>query len=197
MRHMCVGLAAIAVSVGVMSAASQGRSFSGTWVVDSEKTMAAMPAGGGGAGGAVIARSGGSGGSMAPAGGVAVGGGGGVARGSGGGGGVAVMSAGGTGGGMVARAGTGSSDTIIRLDATTFSLEAGGAKTAYPLNGTEVPVEVRGIGGHGRAAWEGDTLVITTTLDSPNGPVTSVARWSMDGDSLVRETARKTYYKRK
>lgn len=196
MRHMCVGLAAIAVSVGVMSAAAQGRSFSGTWVVDSEKTMAAMPSGGGGAGGGVIARSGGSGGSMAATGGVGGGGGVAVAGGSGGSDGV-VRSGGGAGGGMVARAGAGSSDTIISLDATTFSLEAGGANTTYPLNGTEVPVEVRGIGGHGRAVWEGDTLVITTTLDSPNGPVTSVARWSMDGDSLVRETARKTYYKRK
>lgn len=193
MRNMFVGLAAIAVSAGVMSAAAQGRGFSGTWVVDLARTMEASA---GGQGGAVMARAGGSGGSMAAAGGVAAGGMGGgaaVARGGGSG----VVSGGGAGGGMVARAGAGSSDTIISLDATAFSVEAGGAKTTYPLNGTDVPVEVRGTGGRARATWEGDTLVITTTLDSPNGPVTSVTRWSLEGESLVRETARKTYYRRK
>jgi hypothetical protein len=166
---MFVGLTAIAVSVGTLSVAAQGRNFSGTWVVDSEKTMAAMAAAGGGGtmtaagggGGAVVARSGGGGG---------------------------------RGGGM---ASAGSTDTVISLDGTAFSLETGGVKTVYPLNGTEVLVEVRGVTGKGQAAWQGDVLTITTTLDSPNGPVTSSTKWSMEGDSLVRETARKAYYKRK
>ena len=186
MRNMFVGLTAIVVSVGVMAAAAQGRGFSGTWVVDLEKTMAAMAAsGGGGQGGAVMARGGGG-----VVGGIAV-------AGAGGGGGRGRGGAVAGGGGVIARGGTATSDTVISLDATTLSIEAGGVKTSYPVNGTDVAVSVRGITGHARAAWEGDTLVITTTLDGPNGPVTSVARWSMEGESLVRETVRKTYYKRK
>lgn len=57
MRQMAV-MAALAVGMSVMSVAAQGRNFSGTWVVDAEKTAAAAPAGGGG-GGAVISGGGG------------------------------------------------------------------------------------------------------------------------------------------
>jgi hypothetical protein len=194
---MYVGLAAIVVSVGVMSAAGQGRSFSGTWVIDSEKTIAAMSASGGGGaisggggGGAAMVRSGGSGGGAVSAG-----------AGGGTGGGMAVASAGGGGGvggggGAMVRSTT-SPDTIIAMDASTFSVEANGVKTSYPLNGAEVAVDVRGAAGRAKASWQGDVLVVSTTVESPNGPVTSVVRWSMEGDSLVRETARKSYYKRK
>lgn len=164
-----------------MSVAAQGRNFSGTWVVDAEKTAAAAPAGGGG-GGAVISS----------------GGGGAVATRSIAGGGVGggVRSAGG-GGVMVRSAASGSTDTVITLDASTFTIEVGGVTTSYPTNGTETPVEVRGQAGRASAKWTGDVLTITTTIEGPNGPVTSSQSWSLEGESLVRETARKTYYKRK
>lgn len=183
MRNMCVGITALAVSVGVLSVAAQGRNFSGTWVIDSEKTLAAAStAGGSGGGGTVMARAGGGGrGGVATGGLVATGTGGGTATGSGGG----------RGGAMI------STDTIISMDGGAFSVEAAGVTTSYPLNGTEAAVDVRGMSGKARAAWQGDTLVITTTLESPNGPVTSSTQWSMEGDSLVRGTTRKTYYKRK
>src|SRR5688572_2031841 len=42
MRNMCLGITAVVVTVGMVSVNAQGRNFSGTWVVDSEKTMAAM-----------------------------------------------------------------------------------------------------------------------------------------------------------
>ena len=184
MRHMCVGITALAVSVGVLSVAAQGRNFSGTWVIDSEKTMAAAStAGSGSGGGAVMARGGGGGRGGVSTGGLVATGTGGSATATGGGG--------GRGGAMI------STDTIISMDGGAFSVEAAGVTTSYPLNGTEVAVDIRGMSGKARAAWQGDTLVITTTLDSPNGPVTSSAQWSMEGDSLVRGTTRKTYYKRK
>jgi hypothetical protein len=196
MRNMYVGLAAIVVSVGVMSAAGQGRSFSGTWVIDSEKTMAAMASSGGGGGmGGAVSGGGAGGGTIvarSASGGVATGGGGGVAVASAGAGGGGV----GGGGGAMVRS-TSNPETVIAMDANTFSVETNGAKTSYPLNGTEVAVDVRGAAGRAKASWQGDVLVVSTTVESPNGPVTSVVRWSMEGDSLVRETARKSYYKRK
>lgn len=193
MRQMCAGLAAMAVCVSGMSVAAQGRNFSGTWVLDAEKTTAAAPAvgGGGGRGGVV-----GGGGGAAVSGGGAVmasGGGGGMGGAVGGGRGVSGGGMGG-GGGMATVA---NADTIITLDASTFTLEAGGRKTSYPLSGVEVAIDMRGVPARAAARWEGDTVVITTTIESPNGPQTSIARWSLEGESLVRETTRKTYYKRK
>jgi hypothetical protein len=170
MRQIAV-MAALAVGVSVMSVAAQGRNFSGTWVVDAEKTAAAAPAGGGG--GAVATRS--------------------IAGGGVGGG---VRSAGG-GGAIVRSTASGSTDTVITLDASTFTVEVGGVTTSYSTNGTETPVEVRGQAGRASAKWTGDVLTITTTIEGPNGPVTSSQSWSLEGESLVRETARKTYYKRK
>lgn len=186
MRYTC-GVAAAAVCLSVMSLSAQGRNFSGTWVVDTEKTMAAAPSGGGGGG----------------RGGVAIGGGGGMGAGVGGGGGVAVAGGGGGGGrgGAMGGGAVGgiavSMDTVITLDRTTFTIETSTQKTTYPLDGSETRIDVRGTSGRATAVWEGDTLKITTTLDAQNGPQVSVARWFMEGDSLVRETTRKTYYKRK
>jgi hypothetical protein len=194
MRNICVGIAAIAVSVGTMSVAAQGRNFSGTWVVDSEKTMAAAEAAGmGSGGGTMVARSGGGAGGAVGA--VAAAGGGESRRMiASGGEAVGTRSAGGGGavGGVMV-----SADTVITMDGTSFSIEQGGTKTSYPLNGTEVAVTVRNYSGKARATWQGDTLVITQTVDMPNGPVTSSTNWSMEGDSLLRESGRKTYYKRK
>lgn len=208
MKNMYVGLAAIVVSVSAVSAASQGRNFSGTWTVDAQKTAEARRASGGG--GAMIMAGG-----VGAAGGVMVGGGGGgmgsagggaaVARsggsgGSGGGfGGAMVAGSGSAGGGAVmARAGGAgmNSDTVITLTSASFTIEVGETSTTYPLNGTEVTLPSRN-NAHAKAVWDGDTIVITTTVDLPNGPVTSTTKWHMDGDSLVRETGAKTFYKRK
>jgi hypothetical protein len=178
MRQIAV-MAALAVSVSVMSVAAQGRNFSGTWVIDAEKTAAAAPApeaGGGGGGAMVESRR-----VIAGGGGVAVGGG--VRSGVSGGGGGAIMAR--------------STDTVITVDAATFTIEVGEVKTSYPTNGTETTIESRGRAGRATAKWQGDVLTITTTIDAPNGPATSTQSWSMDGDSLVRDTGRKTYYRRK
>lgn len=186
MRQMAV-MAALAVGMSVMSVAAQGRNFSGTWVVDAEKTAAAAPAGGGG-GGAVISGGGGGGGAVATR----------SIAGGGVGGGVRTAGAGGGGGGaMIRSAATGSTDTVITLDASTFTIEVGGVTTSYPTNGTETPVEVRGRAGRASAKWNGDVLTITTTFEGPNGPVTSSQSWSLEGESLVRDSGRKMYYKRK
>ena len=210
----------VCVSVSGMSAAGQGRSFSGTWVVDAEKTMEArreamansptgvVVAGGGGGGRGGAVATGGGGGTM-----VASGGGGGavVSRGggagggtmvaSGGGGGVAVAGGGGGGGrgGVIASVagGSASSETIIALDSSAFSIAIGGVRTSYPLNGSEVVVQMRGAEGRAHASWAGDKLVIETTMDTANGPVVNRTSWFIEGDALVRETASKTYYKRK
>ena len=214
MRNMSLGITAFVVSVGMISVGAQGRNFSGTWVIDSEKTIAAMQAAGETAG-AVVARGGGGGGGRGGV--VSAGGGGGVAVGgvmSGGGGGVAVARRGDGGGAVAATGGGGgrggvmvSSDTVIAIDANTFSTDITGNHTSYPLNGTEVSVPIRTLApgaqsvvateAKARASWKGDMLVIESTWDSPNGPVTSTTSWFLEGDSLVRLTTRKTYYKRK
>ena len=221
MRNMCLGITAVAVTVGMVSVNAQGRNFSGTWVVDSEKTMAAMQTAtgerriveGGGVGGrargtaaGAVVSAGGGGGAAASA--TA------VARGSGGGGTREIASAGGGGGvgaaGTEVRAARGggavvSADTVIAIDANSFSTDIGGVHTRYPLDGSEVTVPVRSRGpegavtseGKARASWKGDMLVIETTVNSPDGPVTSPTSWFLEGDSLVRLTTRRTYYKRK
>lgn len=196
MRYVCAGITAVVISAAAMSAAGQGRSFSGTWVVDQERTMEATRVLMEGAvSGAVVTRRDGGEARGGGGGTVSAGGGGRVAAGAVVGGGA------GSGGGVVARSGGAggsvSPDTIIAIDASAFSIEAGGVRTSYPLNGAEVVVQVRNRDGRARASWAGDKLVIETTVDSPDGPVVSSASWFMEGDSLVRETSRKTYYKRK
>src|SRR6187431_1877858 len=109
---MLSAVAAVLVSVGV---GAQGRNFSGTWVVDQEKTAAA---GGGavGGGGAVVARSGDR--AIATAGG-------------GGGGGVAVAAG---GGGARAVAGV-ASGLSLAMDANAFTVVNGATTTTYKLDG--------------------------------------------------------------
>ena len=221
MRNMCLGITALVVSVGMVSVGAQGRNFSGTWVIDNEKTRAAAESamgemvaaarggeavrgargtgtgevssagGGGSATGTVVARGGGggrgSGTGEATAGarvGVAVGG---------------TMAAAGTGGVRAVRGGGAGvpTDMVITMDGSTFTLDSGGFQTSYPLNGSEVTIQTRGGDAKARASWKGDTLVIEQTLDSPNGPVTSTTSWFLEGDSLVRLTSRRTYFKKK
>ena len=225
MRNMCLGIMAVVVSVGMVSVSAQGRNFSGTWVIDSEKTMAAAESamgervivarggetraratgtgevtsagGGGSATGTVVARSGGSGSGTGTGeaaagarGRVAVGG---TVSAAGGGG------AAGTGERRAVRGGGAgvATDMVITMDGSTFTLESGGVQTSYPLNGSEVTIQTRGGDAKARASWKGDTLIIEQTIDSPNGPVTSTTSWFLEGDSLVRLTTRRTYFKKK
>ncbi len=183
-------ISAVAVAtIGLWSASvfAQGRNFSGSWTVDSEKTMAAMstteaPAG-------AVARSGGGGGGA-----VAGGGGGGsfgaVARGGGGGG---------RGGGGVAPA------TILALDANTFTMGSGENARVYRLDGSPTVLDTPAGRSTSKASWKDDKLVIETTLEGANGPVNSTMVWYLEGESLVREnhanfngttSVRKTYFKR-
>src|SRR6187455_3025218 len=117
-------IAAVLMTVGL---GAQGRNFSGTWTVDSEKTMAAGGGVGGargaaGGGGVMVARAAGDTGAVA--GGVATTGGG---RGGGGGGAVAVARSGGAGGAVM------STGTSITVDAKSFSITQGQTTTAYAL----------------------------------------------------------------
>jgi hypothetical protein len=194
-RAVIVGVAAAALmSVGL---GAQGRNFSGTWTVDSEKTMAANAgmAGAGGRGG------GGGGGTIerrvvdpATTGAVAVGGGG--ARGGGG------------GGAVVARSGAaaGPVGTTITLDTKSFSVTQGETTTAYALDGSTTDISNAMRKATAKASWQGDKLVIQTTAEGQNGPVVTQATWYLEGESLVRENnstapdgqaiTRKTYFKK-
>lgn len=206
MRNMCLGITAVVMTAGMVSVGTQGRNFSGTWVIDSEKTMAAMQATTGETAGAVVARSGGGGGRGGSVTGGAIsaagsGGGVAVARGSGGGavavGGSGVMTAAaGGGGGRGGGVGV-ATETVIAIDTAMFSIDSGGFQTNYPLSGSEATIQTRSGEAKAHASWKGDTLVIEQTIDTPNGPVTSTTSWFLEGDSLVRLTTRRTYYKRK
>ncbi len=198
-RAVLVGAAAAALmSVGLYA---QGRNFSGTWTIDSEKTTAANAgmAGGGGRGGGTIAATSGERRVVDPAaaGAVAVGGGG--AR--GGGGGAVVARSGAAGGAVAAPAGT-----TITLDTKSFTVSQGEMATAYALDGSVTDISNARRKATAKASWQGDKLVIETTAEGPNGPVVSLASWYLDGESLVRENSstgpdgeaitRKTYFKK-
>lgn len=197
-RAVLVSVAAAALmSVGLYA---QGRNFSGTWTVDSEKTMAAnaglgaVAGGRGGGGGGTMVRAGGD----ATAGAVAVGGGG--ARG-GGGGGAVVARSGGTGGAVGGPVGT-----TITLDTKSFTITQGQTSTAYALDGSATDISNAMRKATAKASWQGDKLVIETTSEGANGPVVSLATWYLEGDSLVRENSstsadgqavtRRTYFKK-
>ena len=194
-RAVLVG--AVAAALMSVSLYAQGRNFSGTWTIDSEKTTAANAgmAGGGARGGG-----GGGGGTIerraidpATAGAVAVGGGG----------------RGGSGGGtMVARSGAaaGPVGTTITLDTKSFSVTQGENTTAYALDGSATDISNAMRKATAKASWQGDKLVIQTTAEGPNGPVVTQATWYLEGESLVRENSstsadgqaitRKTYFKK-
>jgi hypothetical protein len=192
---MLSAVAAVLLSVGV---GAQGRNFSGAWVIDSEKTMAAgggAVGGRGGGGGGVVTRSG-----DGSAGAVAVGGG---ARGGGGGGAVAVAGTGGARGGGGGRVAPGVS---LTMDANSFTLVNGETTTTYKLDGSVTNIENPMRKVTAKASWQGDKIAIETTSEGPNGPIVTHAVWYLEGDYLVRENkstgpdgqevVRKTYYKR-
>jgi hypothetical protein len=87
---------------------------------------------------------------------------------------------------------------VITMDANTFTTTQGEFQTSYPLNGTETTITLRGTTtAKATATWKGDMLVIEQTIDTPNGPSTSTTSWFLEGDSLVRLTTRRTYFKKK
>ena len=197
-RAVLVGAAAAALMS--VSLYAQGRNFSGTWTIDTEKTQAANAGmataggrGGGGGGGGAVA---GEVRRTVDTGAVAVGGGG--ARGAGGG----------TGGAMVARSGAagGPVGTTITLDAKSFSVTQGETTTAYALDGSATDISNAMRKATAKASWQGDKLVIQTTAEGQNGPVVTQATWYLEGESLVRENSstgadgqaitRKTYFKK-
>ena len=190
-RTVLLGVAAAALMS--VSLYAQGRNFSGTWTIDSEKTMAANGGmgGGGGRGGAVVASGGGGTGERriadpAAAGAVAVGGGTMVAR---------------SGGAGAVPAGT-----SIAIDTKSFTLTQGQTSTVYALDGSSSDVSNARRTATAKAAWQGDKLVIETTAEGPNGPVMTQAAWYLEGESLVRENTStgadgqaitvKTYFKK-
>jgi hypothetical protein len=189
-------IAAVLMSAGL---GAQGRNFSGTWTVDTEKTMAA--GGGGGArgssaGGAMVVRRVDDTGAVATGGVMATGGG----RGGGGGGGEVVARGGGAGGAIVV------TGTTVTVDAKSFTITQGQTTTAYALDGSATDVSNQARKATAKATWQGDKIAIETTAEGPNGPVVTHATWYLEGDSLVRENTstgpdgtpvvRKTYYKR-
>ena len=187
---------------------AQGRNFAGNWTVDVERTSAAnaaaMSAGGGG--GARGGRGVATGGTVAAAGtgtveqrqttAAAAGGGGG-----GRGGAVAGAPA---GAGM--RSGGGPQPTVIAMDAGSFKIGSGENVTTYKTDGSVQTITTARGEVKAKAAWKGDKLVIETTSEGPNGPLTSTNTWYLEGESLVRETnsttpdgqtiARKTFFKK-
>jgi hypothetical protein len=113
---------------------------------------------------------------------------------------------------MVARSGAGGAvaggpvGTTITLDTKSFSVTQGENTTAYALDGSVSDISNGMRKATAKAAWQGDKLVIQTTVEGPNGPVVSQATWYLEGESLVRENSsttadgqtmtRKTYFKK-
>ena len=187
-----------AIAAGLMSVGigAQGRNFSGSWVVDLDKTVAvtgAFSAGGRGGGGGG-ARSGGGGDITAAAG--AIGGGGG--RGGG-------MRSGGDGSAVAGRGGA-APGVSFAFDASGVTIVNGGITTTYKADGSATNLDNAMRKATAKATWQGDKLNIETATETPNGLMVTFAIWYLEGDSLVRENkstgpdgqevVRKTYFKR-
>lgn len=197
MKHAGTALTIAAIACWSASVFAQGRDFAGSWVIDSEKTAAAMSSvsggGAGGRGGGVVGRQSAGGGMRSGGGGVAVAGGGG--------------GRGGFGGGAGGRAASASpAPTVISLDATTFTVAVGEVPTVYRLDGSPTTIERPTGTVTAKASWVGDKLTIQAVTDTPNGQMSSTTLWYLEGESLVREISapgasgqtmtRKTYFKR-
>jgi hypothetical protein len=128
------------------------------------------------------------------------------AGGGGGGGGRAGGGAGGGGG-----RGGAQGPMVVKQDATTLSVERTGANgpttTTYTLDGKAHKVTMGQTEADVTAKVDGTTIVIDTTRDMGQGPSTTKAVWSMDGEWLViattnpprgggEATTRKVYYKK-
>ena len=189
---------------------AQGRNFAGNWTVDVERTSAANAAamGAGGGGGARGGRGAAAVGTVAAAGTAAP-----LSSGSYAGA-VAVAGGGGARGGAVGaapagagmRSGGGPTPTVIAMDAGSFKIGSGENITTYKTDGSVQTITTARGEVKAKAAWKGDKLVIETTSEGPNGPLTSTNTWYLDGEALVRETnsttpdgqtiARKTFFKK-
>jgi hypothetical protein len=104
---------------------------------------------------------------------------------------MAPTSGGGGRGGMMA------GPMTIRQTADTLTIERQGPNGAitqtYKLDGSESENKMMGRGGEmtvkSKAKWDGDKLVIESTREGQNGPVTNTATYSLQGASLVVENA--------
>lgn len=100
---------------------------------------------------------------------------------------------------------------VVKQDATTLSVERQGPNgpttTTYTLDGKPQKVTMGQSEATVTAKIDGATVVIETTRDMGNGPTTTKAVWSMEGEWLViantnpprgggEATTRKTYYKK-
>jgi hypothetical protein len=101
---------------------------------------------------------------------------------------------GGGGGGRGGRMGGGGGEMTITQDANKLTIERTGGRGAqtstYTLDGSEQTVQMGQAEGKVKASWEGNTIVIETTIDRGNGPTTTKAVYSMEGDELVVATTR-------
>ena len=172
---------------------AQGRNFAGNWTVDVERTSAANAAMGGGGGGARGGRGAATGGTMVAAAGTGTAveqrtttGGAVAVAGGGGGRGGGTISAAPAGAGM--RSGGGPTPTVIAMDAGSFKIGSGENITSYKTDGSVQTITTARGEVKAKAAWKGDKLVIETTSEGPNGPLTSTNTWYLEGESLIRET---------
>jgi hypothetical protein len=106
----------------------------------------------------------------------------------------AMGAGGGGGGGRGGRMGGGGNMTITQ-DATSITIERTGGRgnaqpQTYKLDGSEQTVQMGQSEAKVKASWEGNTIVIETTVDRGNGPSTTKAVYSMEGDELVVATTR-------
>lgn len=91
-----------------------------------------------------------------------------------------------------------SSMTVAQTDKTltvTSTSQMGEIKTIYNLDGTEAqsPLDFNGntIDRTTKAAWDGDTLVLTTTVNFNGTAIQEVRKWSLDAaGTLTEETTR-------
>lgn len=114
------------------------------------------------------------------------------------------------GGGMGGGRGFGAGPMTVKQDAATLTTERetpnGVMSTVYKLDGTETVTTTQRGEQKNKAAWEGSTLVITTTRPGMDGgTMTSKTVWALEGNYLVQtmtmqtpngEMTRKTFYKK-
>jgi hypothetical protein len=198
MKRVLAAMTVVCVMPWAAGLFAQGRDFSGSWTIDSER-MAAEAAAGGATG--AVARGGFGGGGGGGRGG-AVGTGGTVTAAGSGGGGVAAMGRGGARSGGGGGAAGVPAATTIALDTTSFTV----GPTTYRLDGTVTTMQGPRGDITAKAGWKGDKLVIETTSPGSEGPVVTTTTWYREGESLVRETStpgldgqpivRKAYFKK-
>jgi hypothetical protein len=105
------------------------------------------------------------------------------------------------GGGMMG----GGSMTIKQTD-TTFSItregRQGAMTTDYKLDGSESEISMGRMTAKAKAMWDGDKIVVETTREGQNGPMTTKAIYSIDASGMLWVTnetpngSRKVAYKK-